>query len=114
MLFPPEFKMYMKDPTTRAAFISENTSPNPSDCKNCGGVGYLFLFVATGGPFRDPTQNKVNHWSPEGWWTGKTQQALCPVCHNVRHVEGQELVRPVQDKDKELISNLREQWWQKE
>lgn len=80
MEFPPEFRMYTKDPATRAAFVSENTSPNPDDCKNCGGVGYLFIFVATGGPFRDPTQNKVNHWTKEGWWIGKTYQALCPVC----------------------------------
>jgi hypothetical protein len=40
----------------------------------------MYIFIATGGPFRDPTGGKINHWSREGWYVGETKSAVCPVC----------------------------------
>lgn len=88
MKYPNEFQMYFKDPATRACFISEIQSLKPGECPNCGSVGYLYIFVATGGPFRDPSEGKVNHWTKEGWYIGKTYQGLCPVCKNLEYHEG--------------------------
>jgi hypothetical protein len=78
--FPKEFDFYLKDHSTRAAFVSENAQIKPTDCPNCGGVGFMYIFVATGGPFREVTGTKINHWTREGWYTGETHSAVCPVC----------------------------------
>jgi hypothetical protein len=79
--YPNEFQMYFKDPATRACFISDIPPLRKGECPNCSGAGFLYIFVATSGPFREPSQNKINHWD-NGWWVGKTYQGLCPVCQN--------------------------------
>jgi hypothetical protein len=80
MEFPSEFRFFIRDPDVRAAFVSENISPQKTDCPNCGSVGYIYIFIATGGPFKDPSPNKVNHWTKNGWYVGETKSAVCPVC----------------------------------
>jgi len=77
-----DMKFILRDPTTRAAWLSENTAINPDDCQNCGGVGYLYLFIATSGPFRDPPASGIGKWDQaiEKWWAGKTHSFPCPKC----------------------------------
>ena len=80
--FPPEMQFMLKDPNTKRAWISENKSPLPDDCPNCGGAGYLYLFVATAGPFKTPGQGVgvISHWYDGGWWIGGTYAFKCPAC----------------------------------
>jgi RNA polymerase subunit RPABC4/transcription elongation factor Spt4 len=105
LTFPKEFDFYMRDPGVRAAFVSENVSPKKTDCPNCGSIGYMYIFVATGGPFRDPTGGKINHWSREGWYTGETKSAVCPVCKAQEyHGEFQENKAEVEKETRVLAS----------
>lgn len=80
--FPPEFKYYWKDPNTKAAFVSEPLPRHPSDCRNCGGLGTMFTFIAQTGPFDNPPVGKdiVAHWGSGKWWGGKNYTAHCPIC----------------------------------
>ena len=73
-------KSDLKDPATKAAWMSEYESPNPRVCQNCGGTGYLHLFLASGGPFQNSPQ-KVGHWDGENWWVGNAKSYPCPVCN---------------------------------
>ena len=122
MQFPSELKFYLKGAGVKAAWMSENKPISPRDCPNCGGLGVMSVFVATDGPYESPANPyagsteapQSSHWDNGKWWIGEAHTANCPVCHGVRHVEGQELVRPVEDKDKELISRMKEQWYQKD
>jgi hypothetical protein len=83
--FPPEFEQLIRATGVRAAFVSENTSPHPADCKNCGGLGTLNIFIATIGPLQSPAvgRNIITKWSDGKWWGGKTYEFDCPVCHSL-------------------------------
>jgi hypothetical protein len=76
-----EMKSSLHDPATKAAWMSENVSDNENDCKNCGGVGYLYLFLATAGPFVASPAG-VNKWDEnlQKWWVGETKAFKCPIC----------------------------------
>jgi hypothetical protein len=76
----PEMKAMLRDSATKAAWISEHESPNPTVCQNCGGVGYLFIFIATKGPFVTAPPVGVAHWDKDKWWVGETFAFTCPVC----------------------------------
>lgn len=79
--YPPEFVELCKDPTLRAAFVSEIKPIHPRDCKNCGGVGTLVIFLAVNGPFPDPPgPPAVIKFVNGNWWSGKSLEATCPVC----------------------------------
>lgn len=75
-----EMKSMLRDPATKAAFINEHESPNPAVCKNCGGIGYLYMFIATKGPFDSSPPLGVAHWHNNKWWVGETFSFTCPVC----------------------------------
>jgi hypothetical protein len=77
-----EMRYKLKDPGTRAAWMSENAALGPDDCKNCGGVGFLYLFVATSGPFHAPPSSGIGKWDEaiQKWWVGQTHSYPCPVC----------------------------------
>lgn len=79
---PNELQAMMRHSTVRAAFLSETASPNPTDCQNCGGVGCLYVFLATAGPLQTaPGGGQVGHSDERGrWWVGKTFSAICPEC----------------------------------
>jgi len=69
----------------KKAFLSDIAPTNGSDCKNCGGMGMLFLFVATDGPFLTPASpyrgdGKVSKWYGGKWWAGNTHSFTCPEC----------------------------------
>jgi hypothetical protein len=80
--FPREFQSIWAQPGIRAAFVSENISLLPSDCQNCGGLGFLSTFVASEGPYNSPSVKGVSHYSDGKWWVGTTYAAVCPVCGN--------------------------------
>jgi hypothetical protein len=86
--FPKDFTFYFKAPETKACFVSEIAPITPVDCENCGGVGKIFIFVATGGPFREaPGAGKVGHWHKDRWWVGGTHSGTCPVCKGLGRKE---------------------------
>jgi len=77
--FPPEFKKHLATPGIKGAFVSDIRGTHPRDCKNCGGVGTIILFIAVDGPFRDVPQG-IAHWADGHWWAGKNYEEDCPVC----------------------------------
>ena len=80
--FQSTLRTYTKAPGVKKAWISENTSPNPSDCQACGGSAYIYIFVATGGPFNTPGSGPkiISHWYDGKWWIGQTYAIPCPTC----------------------------------
>jgi hypothetical protein len=77
-----EMKSILKDPATKAAFVSDYDGTNGNVCQNCGGSGYVYIFVATAGPFKVcPTGAKIiTHWDGMHYWIGETFSFCCPVC----------------------------------
>lgn len=73
----------MKSLSVKAVFIGVLESPNPTDCRNCGGAGVMSMFLATEGPYNSPAapySGKSSHWYDGKWWVGNTITAPCPVC----------------------------------
>jgi hypothetical protein len=87
--FPPDFKILLKQPGLKIAMLHEVECVNPLDCKNCGGLGTMILFLGFRGPFLQPVQYKdeVNKYDQDtyggkgGWWSGRHVERPCPVCH---------------------------------
>ena len=82
--FPKEFTQHLAKPNLKGAFFSmpEPGGHHPRDCKNCGGVGVMYLFLATGGPFNNPPQGKgiIAKWANGKWWAGTNEGGICPDC----------------------------------
>jgi hypothetical protein len=80
--FPPKFTSLSKEPSTKAAFFSDLKPAHPRDCKNCGGLGTMIIFIATGGPFVNVPSGKdlIAHWYDNRWWAGKNYEDACPDC----------------------------------
>ena len=79
--FPREFDALARAPNVRGAFVSEIVSPHPGACQNCGGVGSMFIFVATVGPLVSPAVGQlISHYYDDKWWGGRNFQFPCPVC----------------------------------
>lgn len=81
--FPQELQNLWRQPGIKAAFISENEPLLEEDCPNCGGLGLFSTFIATNGPFNNPSAKGVNHFADGKWWVGQTFTAPCPVCGGV-------------------------------
>jgi len=77
--FPPEFQTLLRTPNIKAAFFSKIEPLHPRDCKNCGGIGTMILFIATGGPFMN-VPGGIAHWHNDRWWEGKNIEKACPIC----------------------------------
>jgi len=77
--FPPEFKGLIAAPTTKAAFFSDIKPMHARDCKNCGGIGTMILYIATGGPFVNPPGG-IAHFANDRWWSGTNIEKACPDC----------------------------------
>lgn len=58
---------------------------NEFSCKNCGGSGRMYAFIAsTNHPSRQPRGMEVSKHIPGmGWFTGETVSEECPVCHGM-------------------------------
>lgn len=80
--FPPEIDQLLKAPNVRAAFISEFVSTNSTDCPNCGGRGFFYIFLVTIGPMNNPVSGRdiITHWADGKWWGGKGYEFDCPIC----------------------------------
>ena len=62
------------------------------DCHNCGGIGQVFIFLATRGPYRNvfvglakdeiikSMDDEIYGWV---WYAGKTFAGECPDCHGM-------------------------------
>jgi len=109
--FPKIFKELWKAPDTRASFVSEIAPLNPHDCENCGGVGSLYTFIATKGPFNSPgMMTEVSHWHNDKWWVGKHHSAPCPVCQGTGNNGNQGKagkLYPVGDKVREMADTMK-------
>lgn len=81
--FSDEMRVAMRSPAVRFAAVRENTNLGVGGCENCGGIGYMHLFLGTGGPFEyGPGMGKIGHWDGAHWWEGSTRAFICPVCKN--------------------------------
>ena len=87
--YPVEFRTLAKAIDVKWFRVSDIQAILPSDCKNCGGVGWLGIFVSKRGPFKSPGHpygEETSKWDQEtyagqgGWWVGKTFTLPCPVC----------------------------------
>lgn len=79
MKLPTEWTSLIKAPRVKAAFFSKIESKKKQDCKNCGGLGEMYLFIATSGPFKDVPKG-IAKWAGDRWWAGENFGGLCPVC----------------------------------
>jgi DnaJ-class molecular chaperone len=77
--FPTEFKKHLTTPGIKGAFVSMIEGRHPRDCKNCGGIGTIILFIATNGPFNN-VPSGVAHFADDKWWSGKNFEEACPNC----------------------------------
>ena len=88
--FPREIQETIRRVNPKAAFISEIELLNPTECQNCGGVGFFALFLASKGPFQTPaapynSNRESSHFDETagkngGWWVGTTYTFPCPEC----------------------------------
>ncbi len=89
------FPRLMKDaasmPGVKKAFLLDFDGTNNGGCDNCGGMGYLYLFIATEGPFQSPgapyREDKSSHWYDGKWWIGTSSAFMCPNCHGLGYIE---------------------------
>lgn len=81
--FPPSFAEIWRQPNVRATFIGDLAPTSSRDCANCGGLGFISMFVAYAGPFQHvPSGRQVLHYGDNAWWVGETFMDACPVCGN--------------------------------
>jgi hypothetical protein len=92
MIRPKSWDFYLKDSLTKRAWESDNKPASSNDCENCGGLGIVSMFVATGGPLHSPAPSGigsaerpiVSHWDNGVWWSGFTIVDTCPVCNGFK------------------------------
>ena len=97
-VIPYDWQAHIKNPSFKHVLWEPCTIHTARDCKNCGGLGTMVLFLATNGPFHDPPSGtiKSGKYGPDGkeivisvvakwydkrWWAGKHIESECPVCH---------------------------------
>jgi hypothetical protein len=83
-VYPRELKELATTKSHKSIFWGEFTPLRPSDCDNCGGMGFMSCFIAYVGPFNHtPAEHKLSiHWDNGKWWIGQAFSAPCPVCVN--------------------------------
>lgn len=79
-VFPNEMRFAVKSPDVKKAFLLEVEPFRGNHCENCGGHGFLYAFLATGGPFENSPSNGVAKWADGKWWKGATFSFQCPKC----------------------------------
>src|SRR5512139_1932814 len=85
--FPPTLTQFVRTQKNilKIILLLETETDSPADCHNCGGIGQLYLFAATEGPYKVPTapyrtDDKVSKFHDGKWWVGNTVGFTCPVC----------------------------------
>lgn len=90
--YTQEMKMKATDPLVKRVFVIEHRPEGLNDCLNCGGTGFLYLFLATEGPYQTPgaAYSKVSKWFDGAWWCAPsndnnygTVSFKCPDCHGL-------------------------------
>lgn len=78
-------------PGIKRVFVLDFEKPRAHDCDNCGGMGYLYIFAATKGPFQGPgapyRDNEASKFFDGKWWVGSTAGFTCPVCNGLGYVD---------------------------
>ena len=95
-IYPDKFSTYCKTPNLKGAFVTIVQPSRPSDCKNCGGIGTMIIFLATEGPYDFvpngvierakgdiPAKYVIAKWVNGKWWGGRSVEEACPVCHGL-------------------------------
>jgi rubrerythrin len=82
LVFSQEMKNAMKTPGARKIWLVKYDSVNTHNCTNCGGIGYLYLFIAKGGPFENSPTTGIGSYFDGRWWVGQHFPFVCPVCKN--------------------------------
>lgn len=90
--FPPAMVAFTSDPMLKKVLLLEYIQAHKDDCDNCGGMGRLYVFAATEGPYQSPAapyrgDGKVSKWHDGKWWVGATASFTCPVCGGLGYVE---------------------------
>lgn len=89
---PANLVFKAKSPDVKMALILEFPIES-GGCENCGGTGFIALFLATNGPFESPgTLGKfVSKFHDGKWWCAPsgnadfgTVSAPCPVCGGIK------------------------------
>jgi len=98
--FPKKLLELAKGYNVKKSFISALDPVNPNECKNCGGVGSITLFLATKGPFQSPSSSRSDCNKYEdgvGWWVGQHYSIQCPDCDGLGISLKMEYSRPPED-----------------
>lgn len=95
-IYPAQFSTYCKNPNLKGAFVTIIKPSRPGDCKNCGGIGTMIIFLATEGPYDFSPNGLIEHangdtpakyviakWVNGKWWGGRSVEEACPVCHGL-------------------------------
>jgi hypothetical protein len=93
MNIPHEITFALRDPSVKAAWISDFPD-EPGKCANCGGTGIIAAFIATEGPYDSPAHpyaKRGDVWLTSKtevingkmkYWVGQTMSVACPECQN--------------------------------
>jgi hypothetical protein len=81
-VFSQEMRTAMKSDAKKIIFL-DIPKQGIHSCPNCGGVGFMYLFIATGGPFDNSSTKPgdISTYFDQKWWTGRHYAFECPVCH---------------------------------
>lgn len=93
MKIPDELFAKAQDPRVKVALLLEYKA-DPDGCSNCGGMGFISMFLATNGPFDGPGSGKqVSKYHNGKWWCAPsgsmefgTISATCPVCAGIKDI----------------------------
>lgn len=114
MRIPPVLIEKSKSLQVKLALILENEH-TPGGCENCGGTGYIAIFLATNGPFESPGApgKYVSKWHNGAWWCAPsgdvnfgTCHATCPVCGGLKIQTGNRFVSPPANPVKQLVQRM--------
>lgn len=80
----------------RLALEMDIQHPISSKCKTCGDTGFVYLFLASDGPFDHPGNPYlgtsehpiVSRYHNGKWWLGETKSYRCEDC-NIRPRQGE-------------------------
>lgn len=106
--FPPEMKTLASAHKVKKAFLLDyGSSPHANRCRNCAGMGYLYMFLATEGPYEHcgSSISKVSKFYDGKWWLArgwhqddeqsKTEGTIafeCPDCHGLGYMDQAKLL----------------------
>jgi hypothetical protein len=82
--FPHEMQTFVKSSTLKLALLLEPDSCPPNSCKNCGGLGHLYVFGASEGPYQNPTSPYRGDRKISKWHNGSF---TCPDCKGLGYIE---------------------------